>query len=460
MRHLQPLTGSSQEGTLTPYQTGQKERIAQIRLARTSGIGPRNFAKFLGEYGSAERVLEALPQFYKTAGRNFIPGPTQSEIEDEIASLEKDNIVHLLRSDPNYPILLSHIPDAPPLLYVKGDISKLSAPSIGIIGARNASINGYKIAENIATELAHANIVIVSGLARGIDTATHQGALSRGMTVAALASSIDCPYPPENTRLQEEIAQTGCLITEAPPGTTPIAQHFPRRNRLIAGLSIGCLIIEASLKSGTLITANLANDYDRMLFAVPGFPLDPRSRGGNQLLRDGAILVETARDILNELPQELPHLQEAPWIRPRTPINDLFTHTPLTQNISSDSHQNKDHKSDLSPSNMLNNDAEQKTLKKNIPATDRQNISPKKTKTLTKPQEKNISDPCLSEDTPEKLLLSLLSPYPVTVDAIASRCQLSVPVIIGILGKLELDGVVKAVAGGGYTLLSSIEEKT
>ncbi|MBO6036108.1 MAG: DNA-processing protein DprA, partial [Acetobacter sp.] len=201
--------------------------------------------------------------------------------------------------DPAYPDLLRALPDTPPVISFLGDISCVSRPTLSIVGARNASVQGLRLAESLATELTEQGIVVVSGLAIGIDSAAHRGTLYRhGMTIAAIAGGLDCPYPPENAKLQEQIAATGLVITEAPLGVAPQARSFPRRNRLIAGLSLGCIVIEASVHSGTLITAQMALDYGRELFAVPGSPLDPRCRGSNNLLRHGAILTENIHDIL------------------------------------------------------------------------------------------------------------------------------------------------------------------
>ena len=182
-----------------------------------------------------------------------------------------------------------------------GDLSALTDRSVALVGGRNASANGQRVAENLAAELAH-SLVVVSGLARGIDAAAHTGALLAGRTVAAVAGGLDVPYPPEHADLQRRIAEAGAVVTEAPLGTAPQARHFPRRNRIIAGLALGVIVVEAALRSGSLITARVAQDAGRELFAVPGSPLDPRSRGANDLIRQGAHLTETAQDVLDNLP--------------------------------------------------------------------------------------------------------------------------------------------------------------
>lgn len=409
------------------------ERLCMIRLARTAGIGPVNFTRLIGLYGTATRALEALPDRVKRTGRPVPPIPTRAEIEDEIAALAQQGARHVLRSDPDYPLLLTHIPDAPPLLFARGDLDRLSLAGLGIVGARNASTSGLRLAESIAAELAAEGLCIVSGLARGIDAAAHRGALHRGLTVAAIAGGLDVPYPPEHAHLHEEIAERGCLITEAPLGTVPQSRHFPRRNRLIAGLTQGCLIIEAAQRSGTLITARLAESYLRMVFATPGSPLDPRSRGGNQLIRQGCVLVESASDVLSALPRHLPARQPAPW------THDALTHTPLFHKIEeSPSASNKSssaHKQEDFPQ------------KKPLPSQD------------TTENEENEAFSCSSDpQNIRETLLTLLSITPTPVDEIVSRCQFSVSAVATALSELELDGIVERLPGGRVARLPDLTQ--
>ncbi len=214
--------------------------------------------------------------------------------------------------EPDYPPLLAAIEDAPPLIAAGQTLSLFDQTSIAIVGARNASINGKRIAEKLARDLSDAGFVVISGLARGIDTAAHKAALARG-TIAVVAGGIDIVYPPENTALQARIFAEACVVTEAPFGTEPMARHFPRRNRIISGLAPGVIVIEAARHSGSLITARMALEQGREVFAVPGSPLDPRAQGANNLIRDGATLTETADDVLRGLLtlRTLP-LREAP----------------------------------------------------------------------------------------------------------------------------------------------------
>lgn len=214
----------------------------------------------------------------------------------------------LVLGGPDYPPLLALLDGAPPVLSVLGDVTALSVRAVALVGARNASANGQRMAEILAADLAVAGLVVVSGMARGIDAAAHVGALSAGRTVAAIAGGIDVAYPPENAALQRRAAEGGAVVAEAPFGTAPQARHFPRRNRVIAGLSLGVVVVEAAPRSGSLITARIAQDKGREVFAVPGSPLDPRCRGSNDLIRSGATLTESAADVLANLP-EYPDLQ-------------------------------------------------------------------------------------------------------------------------------------------------------
>jgi len=320
--------------------------IDKLRLVRSEGVGPVTYRRLLARFGSATAALEALPRLAKAGGRPTAPAiPAPGEARREIDQTRKIGGRLMFLDDPDYPPLLAMLDDAPPCLAVAGDPAALSAKAVAIVGGRNASANGQRVAEALATDLAR-SLVVVSGLARGIDTAAHEGALRTGRTVAATAGGLDVPYPAENADLQRRIALAGAVITEAPPGTEPQSRHFPRRNRIIAGLSLGVVVVEAAPRSGSLITARIAQDAGREVFAVPGSPLDPRSRGANDLLRQGAILTETADDVLGNLPQipdsepPFPGFQEPapPWpepperpddlVRARTQVLELLSPTP------------------------------------------------------------------------------------------------------------------------------------
>jgi DNA processing protein len=276
------------------------ERLARLRLARAEGIGPAAARALIARAGSAAAAVEDLPRLLR--GRP-VTLPAEEQLLREEEALARLGARFLLDTDPDYPDALAAIADAPLALAVAGEAGLLSRRSVAIVGARNASAGARLIAERLAHALAEAGLAVVSGLARGVDTAAHEGALAAGgVTVAAVAGGLDRPYPRQNAALQERIAATGAVVAEAPLGTAAMGKLFPRRNRIVAGLCHGVVVVEAAPKSGSLITARLALEAGRELFAVPGSPLDPRARGSNDLLRQGAILVETAEDILAALP--------------------------------------------------------------------------------------------------------------------------------------------------------------
>jgi DNA processing protein len=282
---------------LTPTTLSDAERIAWLRLIRTEAVGPITFRRLLERFGSAAAALAAVPELARRGGRAPVRIATADEAEAEMEALAKAGGRMLALPESSYPPALRAIEDAPPLLAVIGDAGLLQRTAIGIVGGRNASAGGLRIAEQMARALGEAGLLLVSGLARGIDTAAHRGALGSG-TVAVLAGGADVVYPPENVSLYRQIAAAGAIVSEMPVAMAPQARHFPRRNRLISGLSSGVVVIEARLKSGSLITARLALEQGREVFAVPGSPLDPRAHGGNDLIRQGAILTEGAEDVL------------------------------------------------------------------------------------------------------------------------------------------------------------------
>ena len=279
------------------------ERLDWLRLIRTETIGPITFARLVDRFGSPGRAIEALPQLAAKAGRRggLKPAPV-SAAEAELARASDLGMRLIARCEADYPAPLAEIADAPPVLYVRGHVSLFAKPAVAIIGARNASGAGRKMARLLAEGLGAAGVVVVSGLARGIDGAAHEAALKTG-TIAVVAGGADVIYPPEHDLLTAAIAAQGAVISEQPPGAEPTARDFPRRNRLISGLSRGVVVVEAAARSGTLITARFALEQGREVFAVPGSPLDPRCQGANRLIREGATLVETAEDILDVLAQ-------------------------------------------------------------------------------------------------------------------------------------------------------------
>jgi DNA processing protein len=279
------------------------EVINILRLIRSENVGPKTFFSLIKLFGDAATAIENIKEFSLRGGRSkAIKVFSKDDAEKEIELLEKNNAKIITYKSPDYSSLLLEIYDPPPILSYKGNIKLLNYKQcIAIVGARNASANGCAFASKIASELASTNYVTISGLARGIDSAVHKASTSS--TIGVIAGGIDHIYPLENKSLFESLAEKGLIIAELPIGATPLGQHFPQRNRLISGLSLGTVVIEASLKSGSLITARLALEQGRELFAVPGFPLDPRCQGTNKLIKEGAHIVQSVKDIVTNLPQ-------------------------------------------------------------------------------------------------------------------------------------------------------------
>jgi DNA processing protein len=304
----------------------------------------------------------------------------------------------LFLDEPEYPAFLAELADPPSAVTVLGDVALLAGRAVGVVGARNASVNGMRLAEQLGADLAQNGLAVVSGLARGIDAAAHKGAMRTGRTIAAVAGGVDVAYPPEHEKLQAEIAENGAVVAEAPLGTAPIARHFPKRNRVIAGLSLGLVVIEAALRSGSLITARLANEAGRELFAVPGSPLDPRCNGSNDLIRQGAHLTETAADVLAELPDH--------------PRREGLSRDPLFRHAKSG-------------------------------FAERQ-------------QDFHLADADAAElAEARRLVPGLVGAAPVAVDEIARHCQLSVAAIMAALLELELAGRVEILPGYRVVICAS-----
>ncbi|WP_374484706.1 DNA-processing protein DprA [Zoogloea sp.] len=287
-----------------------------LRLTLTPGLGPASQRQLLAAFGLPERIYAAPPAALaavvgEPAVRQLLEHDASAAVSTALEWLTESGNALLTLGDESYPAALLEIPDPPVLLYVKGDASLLSRPSMAVVGARNATPQGEANAEAFSTALSSAGLTIVSGLALGIDAAAHRGGLAgAGRTVAVIGTGADRIYPARNAALARRIAEAGAIVSEFPLGSGPLAHHFPRRNRLIAGLSCGVLVVEAAVKSGSLITARLAGDCGREVFAIPGSIHSPLSRGCHRLIRDGAKLVESANDILEEL--RLPEPEVAP----------------------------------------------------------------------------------------------------------------------------------------------------
>jgi DNA processing protein len=364
------------------------DALAALRLARTEGIGPLTYRRLIERHATPRAALAALAAYGARRATPFAP-PSEAAAAREMEAVARLGGRMLFLGAPDYPSLLALAEDAPVALSVLGDPAALAGPAVALVGARNASAAGRRIAEELAEALARAGLVVVSGLARGVDAAAHLGALrgGPGRTVAAVAGGLDCPYPPENAALQARIAaEGGAVVAEAPLGTAPQARHFPRRNRVVAGLALGVVVVEAAPRSGSLITARLALEAGRELFAVPGSPLDPRCRGSNDLIRQGAHLTETAEDVLAHLP-EAP--RDAPLFAPRARPSEA-------------------------------------------PALEGAESGPE------------AGTP--GEDSSQ--VLELLGPTPIAVDELTRRCHLSASVVQALLLDLELAGRVEMLPGG------------
>ncbi len=284
-----------------PAANTESEKLDWLRLFRTENVGPITFYRLIENFGSASAALDALPEMAKRGGRKKpLVAPSMSDIEREYAALRKLGGEMVTAGEESYPLALGAVDDAPPVISVIGNIDLMNQPCVGIVGARNASLNGKKFAQKLARDLGAQGQVIVSGLARGIDTAAHEGSLDSG-TIAVVAGGIDIVYPEENQKLYEQICERGLIIAESPLGQKPFAQSFPKRNRIVSGLSSGIIVVEATKKSGSLITARMAGEQGRDIFAVPGHPLDPRASGPNHLIREGATLIGSAADVMESI---------------------------------------------------------------------------------------------------------------------------------------------------------------
>jgi DNA processing protein len=300
----------------------EAQRLDWLRLIRSENVGPRTFRSLLNHFGGAGRALDALPDLARRGGAaRTIKVCSRAEAEREFSAAQNLGVALIALGEPDYPRRLEMIDDAPPLLAVRGDIAVLSRPMIAMVGSRNASAVGIKFAERLARDLSGAGLVVVSGLARGIDAAAHRSALDGG-TIAVLAGGQDCIYPSEHIGLVEAILTSGCAVTEMPLGWVPRGRDFPRRNRIISGLSVGVVVVEAARRSGSLITARRALEQGREVFAVPGSPLDPRAEGTNGLIKDGAALVRNVDDVIPVIEPILGRPLPVREPEPETPATD------------------------------------------------------------------------------------------------------------------------------------------
>ncbi|MEZ5844135.1 MAG: DNA-processing protein DprA [Hyphomicrobiaceae bacterium] len=361
------------------------ERLACLRLIRSENVGPVTFRALINQFGGATQALAALPEIARRAGRQRpIRIWPEREAIAELAAARRAGIQPLFTIEPGYPAALAAADVPPPLVYVKGDEAFLNRPTVAIVGSRQASAAGVTLTRQIAAGIGRAGLVVASGLARGIDAAAHEATLTTG-TVAVLAGGVDVVYPPEHERLHAAIAEAGCLVSEMPPGFVPRGKDFPRRNRIISGISLGVLVIEAARRSGSLITARMAGEQGREVLAVPGHPLDPRAEGTNDLLRKGATFVTSAGDVVEALAPMIGagHLQRAP----------------TAENLP-------------------------------VPAPVAASAPPP-------------ASPALASDSERALVFSALGPAPVAVDALARATGLSARAVQAALLELTISGAVE-----------------
>lgn len=296
------MTGRSTPSLVPPPRpTAEDDTFDRLRLLRSRRVGVVTFRRLLAEHGSAQVALDALPAVAQAAGVSNYEVCPEAVVQAELKAGKQAGARLIAETMPDYPDALRDLPDAPPLFWVLGNMELLQKPMIALVGARNASSLGTRMAKSLAGALGEAGFVVVSGLARGIDAAAHLGALASG-TVAVQAGGVDVIYPAENTTLAHDIAKSGLRLSEMSMGLQPQARHFPARNRIISGLARAVVVVEAAAKSGSLITARNALDQGRDVLAVPGHPFDARAAGCNMLIRDGATLVRGAQDIIDALP--------------------------------------------------------------------------------------------------------------------------------------------------------------
>ena len=288
-----------------------EDLVDRLRLLRTPGIGPVTFRQLIMRFGTPAAALAAVPDLARRGGGKAPALRTRQDAEREIARVDKLGAKFLAVGQGLYPRLLAELEDAPPLIIAKGNLNLLDRQAVAIVGARNASAAACRFARGLAHDLGQQDLIVVSGLARGIDSAAHDGALATG-TIGVIAGGIDIFYPPENEKRQRALYEGGLVLAEMPPGTEPRARHFPYRNRIIAGMSSGTVVVEAAPRSGSLITARLAAEAGREVMAVPGSPLDPRAQGCNQLIRDGATLIQNAADVVEAIRPFQSRVRSAP----------------------------------------------------------------------------------------------------------------------------------------------------
>ena len=386
-----------------------RQRLDWLRLIRSESIGPRTFRTLVNRFGGAAGALEALPELGRQAGRT-LRLCTPAEAEREFEALRRRGAHLIALGEAAYPVPLQAIDSAPPLIAIEGDPAVLNRPCVALVGSRNASAAGLKFTATLARELGEAGFVVVSGLARGIDTAAHQASLESG-TIAVLAGGLDEVYPPQNIPLLGRISERGAALSEMPLGWVPRGRDFPRRNRLVSGLALGTVVVEAARKSGSLITARFANEQGRQVFAVPGSPLDPRAEGGNHLIREGAILCAETTHVVDVL-------------RPMLRQDDLFGATPFLAREEAGTERRREALWD------------ELDLPEVLPA-------PKLELEL-----ETLSQAQSVDSRPRQRLLDLIGSTPMAMDDLVRASGQPAREVSLILLELELEGMVQRHAGG------------
>ncbi len=389
-----------------------RQRLDWLRLIRSESIGPRTFRTLVNRFGGAAGALDALPELGRQAGRT-LRLCTIAEAEREFEALRRRGAHLIALGEAAYPVPLQAIDSAPPLIAIEGDPAVLNRPCVAVVGSRNASAAGLKFTATLARELGEAGFVVVSGLARGIDTSAHQASLESG-TIAVLAGGLDQVYPPQNISLLDRIRPRGAALSEMPLGWVPRGRDFPRRNRLVSGLALGTVVVEAARKSGSLITARFANEQGRQVFAVPGSPLDPRAEGGNHLIREGAILCAETAHVVDVL-------------APMLGQGDLFGPVPFLAREGGEPPARQEALWD------------ELDLPEVLPA-------PKLELESEFPRRQDVV-----ADVPHRLLLDLIGSAPIAMDDLVRASGRPAREVSRILLELELEGVVQRHAGGALS---------
>lgn len=391
-------------------QLTEGQRLDWLRLIRSEGVGPRTFRSLINRFGGAGPALEALPDLTSRGGKRVVP-PSRAQAEAEIAGAARLGVRLVAMGEADYPRLLQAADSAPPLLAVRGDAGVLNRPAIAIVGSRNASAAGLAFTERLARGLGEAGLVVVSGLARGIDARAHKAAVGSG-TVAVLAGGQDRIYPANHTGLVEAILEAGgAVVAEMPMGWEPRGRDFPRRNRIISGLGLGTIVVEAARRSGSLITARFALEQGREVFAVPGSPLDPRAEGTNDLIRQGATLVF-----------EVEHVVTA--VAPLIERGDLARGGELALD-----------RPDLADAPIFWDELDLDGIAVPVPVT-------------------TLDDPDPAEPADDRArLIGYLSPTPIGTDELARMADMSVRIVQTTLLELELDGRIERHGSGAVSLI-------